>query len=157
MSLSSRLYIRSPLSSYCLLINIIEMQHLCRQACTYYHSLHSAEALLRMRHPVCLVLSMPVVPPNLLSLRSESEFALFHKCPWKRRYVVFTPSGASPLVDVYFPWPHFRQLIRASFRNTARGALLTTHSMAEAEAVCDRVAIMVSGSLRWVGPRVRSE
>uniref|UniRef100_A0A4W2I3E4 ATP binding cassette subfamily A member 6 n=1 Tax=Bos indicus x Bos taurus TaxID=30522 RepID=A0A4W2I3E4_BOBOX len=35
-------------------------------------------------------------------------------------------------------------------RNTARGALLTTHSMAEAEAVCDRVAIMVSGRLRWV-------
>uniref|UniRef100_A0A8C2Y3G8 ABC transporter domain-containing protein n=1 Tax=Capra hircus TaxID=9925 RepID=A0A8C2Y3G8_CAPHI len=45
------------------------------------------------------------------------------------------------------------QLIRASFRNTARGALLTTHSMAEAEAVCDRVAVMVSGSLRWVGPQ----
>nr|XP_006056331.1 ATP-binding cassette sub-family A member 9 isoform X3 [Bubalus bubalis] len=43
------------------------------------------------------------------------------------------------------------QLIRASFRNTARGALLTTHSMAEAEAVCDRVAIMVSGSLRCIG------
>uniref|UniRef100_A0A452GA97 ATP binding cassette subfamily A member 9 n=1 Tax=Capra hircus TaxID=9925 RepID=A0A452GA97_CAPHI len=43
------------------------------------------------------------------------------------------------------------QLIRASFRNTARGALLTTHSMAEAEAVCDRVAVMVSGSLRCVG------
>uniref|UniRef100_A0A4W2I744 ATP binding cassette subfamily A member 6 n=1 Tax=Bos indicus x Bos taurus TaxID=30522 RepID=A0A4W2I744_BOBOX len=36
-------------------------------------------------------------------------------------------------------------------RNTARGALLTTHSMAEAEAVCDRVAIMVSGRLRCIG------
>ncbi|KAF4012945.1 hypothetical protein G4228_003023 [Cervus hanglu yarkandensis] len=43
------------------------------------------------------------------------------------------------------------QLIRASVRNAARGALLTTHSMAEAEAVCDRVAVMVSGSLRCVG------
>ncbi|XP_027374951.1 ATP-binding cassette sub-family A member 9-like isoform X3 [Bos indicus x Bos taurus] len=43
------------------------------------------------------------------------------------------------------------QLIRASVRNTARGALLTTHSMAEAEAVCDRVAVMVSGSLRCIG------
>ncbi|CAN0146161.1 unnamed protein product [Rangifer tarandus platyrhynchus] len=43
------------------------------------------------------------------------------------------------------------QLIRASVRNAARGALLTTHSMAEAEAVCDRVAVMVSGSLRCIG------
>ncbi|XP_015999134.2 ATP-binding cassette sub-family A member 9 [Rousettus aegyptiacus] len=43
------------------------------------------------------------------------------------------------------------QAIRATFRNTERGALLTTHYMAEAEAVCDRVAIMVSGRLRCVG------
>jgi hypothetical protein len=43
-----------------------------------------------------------------------------------------------------------RQAIRAIIRNTERGALLTTHYMAEAEAVCDRVAIMVSGKLRWV-------
>ncbi|XP_065764619.1 ATP-binding cassette sub-family A member 9 isoform X3 [Muntiacus reevesi] len=43
------------------------------------------------------------------------------------------------------------QLIRASVRNAARGALLTTHSMAEAEAVCDRVAVMVSGRLRCIG------
>ncbi|XP_047612602.1 ATP-binding cassette sub-family A member 9-like isoform X2 [Phacochoerus africanus] len=43
------------------------------------------------------------------------------------------------------------QAIRASFKNTERGALLTTHYMAEAEAVCDRVAIMVSGRLRCIG------
>ncbi|XP_023614805.1 ATP-binding cassette sub-family A member 9 isoform X2 [Myotis lucifugus] len=43
------------------------------------------------------------------------------------------------------------QAIRATFRNTERGALLTTHYMAEAEAVCDRVAIMVSGRLRCIG------
>ncbi|XP_045155422.1 ABC-type organic anion transporter ABCA8 [Echinops telfairi] len=42
------------------------------------------------------------------------------------------------------------QAIRATIHNTERGALLTTHYMAEAEAVCDRVAIMVSGRLRWV-------
>ena len=47
-------------------------------------------------------------------------------------------------------WGSFRQTIQRAVRNTARGALLTTHSMAEAEAVCDRVAIMVSGRLRWV-------
>ncbi|XP_049717422.1 ABC-type organic anion transporter ABCA8-like isoform X1 [Elephas maximus indicus] len=43
------------------------------------------------------------------------------------------------------------QAIRATIRNTERGALLTTHYMAEAEAVCDRVAIMVSGRLRCIG------
>lgn len=43
------------------------------------------------------------------------------------------------------------QTIQRAVRNTARGALLTTHSMAEAEAVCDRVAVMVSGRLRCIG------
>ncbi|XP_055983410.1 ATP-binding cassette sub-family A member 9 [Sorex fumeus] len=43
------------------------------------------------------------------------------------------------------------QAIRATFRNTNRGALLTTQYMAEAEAVCDRVAVMVSGRLRCIG------
>uniref|UniRef100_A0A3Q2E3Z0 ATP-binding cassette, sub-family A (ABC1), member 5 n=1 Tax=Cyprinodon variegatus TaxID=28743 RepID=A0A3Q2E3Z0_CYPVA len=37
--------------------------------------------------------------------------------------------------------------MRAAFRNHQRGAILTTHYMEEAEAVCDRVAIMVSGQL----------
>ncbi|XP_070083080.1 ATP-binding cassette sub-family A member 10 isoform X3 [Equus caballus] len=43
------------------------------------------------------------------------------------------------------------QAIRTIVKNTERGALLTTHYMAEAEAVCDRVAIMVSGKLRCIG------
>ncbi|XP_055430976.1 ATP-binding cassette sub-family A member 6-like isoform X2 [Bubalus kerabau] len=43
------------------------------------------------------------------------------------------------------------QTVQRAVRNTARGALLTTHSMVEAEAVCDRVAIMVSGRLRCIG------
>ncbi|XP_042521400.1 ABC-type organic anion transporter ABCA8-like isoform X3 [Dipodomys spectabilis] len=43
------------------------------------------------------------------------------------------------------------QAIRATVRNTEGAALLTTHYMAEAEAVCDRVAIMVSGRLRCIG------
>lgn len=38
--------------------------------------------------------------------------------------------------------------MQATFRNTERGALLTTHYMAEAKAMCDRVAILVSGRLR---------
>ncbi|TKS89355.1 ATP-binding cassette sub-family A member 5 [Collichthys lucidus] len=41
--------------------------------------------------------------------------------------------------------------IRAAFKNHQRGAVLTTHYMEEAEAVCDRVAIMVSGQLRCIG------
>ncbi|XP_056673217.1 ABC-type organic anion transporter ABCA8 isoform X2 [Monodelphis domestica] len=43
------------------------------------------------------------------------------------------------------------QAIRAIFKDKERGAILTTHYMAEAEAVCDRVAIMVSGELRCIG------
>ncbi|XP_059388729.1 cholesterol transporter ABCA5-like [Carassius carassius] len=41
--------------------------------------------------------------------------------------------------------------IRAAFKNKRRGAIFTTHYMDEAEAVCDRVAIMVSGQLRCIG------
>ncbi|KAM4663583.1 ABC-type organic anion transporter ABCA8-like [Discoglossus pictus] len=41
--------------------------------------------------------------------------------------------------------------IRAAFKNTERGAIMTTHYMEEAEAVCDRVAIMVSRKLRCIG------
>ncbi|KAM5213444.1 ATP-binding cassette sub-family A member 10 isoform 2-T3 [Hipposideros larvatus] len=41
--------------------------------------------------------------------------------------------------------------IQTIVKNTGRSALLTTHYMAEAEAVCDRVAIMVSGRLRCIG------
>uniref|UniRef100_A0A8C2S744 ABC transporter domain-containing protein n=1 Tax=Capra hircus TaxID=9925 RepID=A0A8C2S744_CAPHI len=49
------------------------------------------------------------------------------------------------------PFPVSRQAIQAIVKSSARGALLTTHSMAEAEAVCDRVAVMVSGRLRCIG------
>lgn len=47
-------------------------------------------------------------------------------------------------------WAHFRQMIQTAIKNTEKGALLTTHYLAEAEAICDRIAIMVSGRLRWV-------
>ncbi|XP_023585202.1 ATP-binding cassette sub-family A member 6 [Trichechus manatus latirostris] len=43
------------------------------------------------------------------------------------------------------------QTIQAAIKNTEKGALLVTHYLAEAEAVCDRVAIMVSGRLRCIG------
>ncbi|XP_040437989.1 ATP-binding cassette sub-family A member 10-like isoform X1 [Falco naumanni] len=41
--------------------------------------------------------------------------------------------------------------IRAALKTKESGAILTTHYMEEAEAVCDRVAIMVSGQLRCIG------
>lgn len=40
----------------------------------------------------------------------------------------------------------------ASFQGT-RGAILTTHSMEEADALCSRVGIMVKGELRFVVSR----
>lgn len=43
------------------------------------------------------------------------------------------------------------QAIQMSVKNKDRAILLTTHYLAEAEALCDRVAIMVSGRLRCIG------
>ncbi|KAM8797043.1 ATP-binding cassette sub-family A member 10-like [Eudromia elegans] len=43
------------------------------------------------------------------------------------------------------------KMIRAAVKNKEQGAILTTHYMEEAEAVCDRVAIMVAGQLRCIG------
>ncbi|NXX45265.1 ABCA8 protein, partial [Tricholaema leucomelas] len=43
------------------------------------------------------------------------------------------------------------KMIRTALRSKETGAILTTHYMEEAEAVCDRVAIMVSGQLRCIG------
>ncbi|CAJ0967342.1 unnamed protein product [Ranitomeya imitator] len=43
------------------------------------------------------------------------------------------------------------QVIRSTFKGKEQAAVLTTHFMEEAEAVCDRVAIMVSGELRYIG------
>uniref|UniRef100_A0A803VGS7 ATP binding cassette subfamily A member 10 n=1 Tax=Ficedula albicollis TaxID=59894 RepID=A0A803VGS7_FICAL len=41
--------------------------------------------------------------------------------------------------------------IRDALKAKESGAILTTHYMEEAEAVCDRVAILVSGQLRCIG------
>ncbi|NXL96012.1 ABCAA protein, partial [Alectura lathami] len=43
------------------------------------------------------------------------------------------------------------KMIRAALKTQETGALLTTHYMEEAEAVCDRVAILVAGQLRCIG------
>lgn len=43
------------------------------------------------------------------------------------------------------------RVIRSTFKGKEQAAVLTTHFMEEAEAVCDRVAIMVSGQLRYIG------
>ncbi|XP_061471616.1 ABC-type organic anion transporter ABCA8-like isoform X2 [Rhineura floridana] len=41
--------------------------------------------------------------------------------------------------------------IQTVLKDKNQGAILTTHNMEEAEAVCDRVAIMVTGQLRCLG------
>ncbi|KAM5213439.1 cholesterol transporter ABCA5 isoform 2-T4 [Hipposideros larvatus] len=46
---------------------------------------------------------------------------------------------------------HMWRAIRTAFKNKKQAAILTTHYMEEAEAVCDRVAIMVAGQLRCIG------
>lgn len=46
---------------------------------------------------------------------------------------------------------HLWRAIRTAFKTKKRAAILTTHYMEEAEAVCDRVAIMVAGQLRCIG------
>ncbi|XP_010719766.1 ATP-binding cassette sub-family A member 10 [Meleagris gallopavo] len=43
------------------------------------------------------------------------------------------------------------KMIRAALKTQETGAVLTTHYMEEAEAVCDRVAILVAGQLRCIG------
>ena len=44
--------------------------------------------------------------------------------------------------------------IESSFK-VDRGAILTTHSMEEADALCTRVGIMVKGELRYVNGNVK--
>ncbi|XP_019349796.1 cholesterol transporter ABCA5 [Alligator mississippiensis] len=46
---------------------------------------------------------------------------------------------------------HMWRAIRAAFKGKERAAILTTHYMEEADAVCDRVAILISGQLRCIG------
>nr|XP_055102466.1 LOW QUALITY PROTEIN: ATP-binding cassette sub-family A member 10-like [Symphalangus syndactylus] len=43
------------------------------------------------------------------------------------------------------------QILQATVKNKERGALLNTYYMSEAKSVYDRVAIMVSGTLRCIG------
>ncbi|XP_066090717.1 ATP-binding cassette sub-family A member 6-like [Saccopteryx bilineata] len=42
-------------------------------------------------------------------------------------------------------------MIQTAIKNTEKGTILITHYLAEAEAICDRIAIMVSGRLRYIG------
>ncbi|XP_078240467.1 cholesterol transporter ABCA5 [Pogona vitticeps] len=57
------------------------------------------------------------------------------------------PSAGMDPIAIQQMW----KAIRAAFKSNQRAAILTTHYMAEAEAVCDRVAILVSGKLRSIG------
>uniref|UniRef100_A0A670I3G7 Cholesterol transporter ABCA5 n=1 Tax=Podarcis muralis TaxID=64176 RepID=A0A670I3G7_PODMU len=57
------------------------------------------------------------------------------------------PSTGMDPVGIQQMW----KAIRAALKSKERAAILTTHYMEEAEAVCDRVAILVSGKLRCIG------
>ncbi|XP_008940765.1 PREDICTED: ATP-binding cassette sub-family A member 10-like, partial [Merops nubicus] len=57
------------------------------------------------------------------------------------------PSTGMDLSGQHCVW----KMIRAALKTKEAGAILTTHCMEEAEAVCDRVAILVSGHLRSIG------
>uniref|UniRef100_A0A8C0H0A8 ATP binding cassette subfamily A member 10 n=1 Tax=Chelonoidis abingdonii TaxID=106734 RepID=A0A8C0H0A8_CHEAB len=46
---------------------------------------------------------------------------------------------------------HVWRAVRTALKNKKQGVILTTHYMKEAEALCDRVAIMVSGKLHCIG------
>ncbi|XP_036263595.1 ATP-binding cassette sub-family A member 9 isoform X7 [Pipistrellus kuhlii] len=43
------------------------------------------------------------------------------------------------------------KMIQLTIKNTEKGVLLTTQNLVEAETLCDRIAIMVSGRLRCIG------
>lgn len=57
------------------------------------------------------------------------------------------PSTGMDPISKRFLW----DTITSTFRNTNKGAILTTHNMEEADAVCDRVGIMINGELRCLG------
>lgn len=48
---------------------------------------------------------------------------------------------------------HFRDTICKAFEGSNRGAILTTHYMDEADALCSKVGIMVKGKLKLVSVR----
>ena len=56
-------------------------------------------------------------------------------------------SLGAPVVSYIFPLFTIRNTISKNVQGT-RGAILTTHSMEEADALCSRVGIMVKGRLK---------
>jgi ABC-type multidrug transport system ATPase subunit len=53
--------------------------------------------------------------------------------------------------------PEIRRLIWTIINDARKGKtiILTTHSMEEAEALCQRIGIMAKGALRCLGPALR--
>lgn len=49
-----------------------------------------------------------------------------------------------------------RRAIHTMLQEKDEGVILTTHHMEEAEVLCDRIAIMVSGQLRWASLNILS-
>lgn len=54
---------------------------------------------------------------------------------------------SSDIIRIFF----YRDTISSSFEGSSeRGAILTTHYMEEADALCSRIAIMVNGRMEYV-------
>jgi len=65
---------------------------------------------------------------------------------WPRLVLLDEPSTGLDPSSKRFLW----DTIRASFNGHQRSAILTTHYMEEADALCNRIGIMVNGALEYV-------
>ena len=61
------------------------------------------------------------------------------------------PSTGMDVVSKRFMWNVIEELVSGKFNGKKTSVVLTTHSMEECEALCSRVAIMVSGRLQCIG------
>ena len=61
------------------------------------------------------------------------------------------PSTGMDVVSKRFMWNVIEELVSGKFNGKKTSVVLTTHSMEECEALCSRVAIMVSGRLQCLG------
>jgi len=66
---------------------------------------------------------------------------------WPRLVLLDEPSTGLDPSSKRFLW----DTIRASFSGYSRAAILTTHYMEEADALCNRIGIMVNGAIECLG------
>lgn len=113
-----------------------------------------------------LLLCTDIKIPNVWALNLRTFYYIFI---YSSIYIVYPKNGNDHLALLISPTRYFdrnipvllmfwsltylfcsRDTITNSFQNKDRGAILTTHYMEEADALCSRVGIMVNGKLEWV-------